>query len=185
MEKSGKSWSNITVAGRGQISLQQWDLLWSPSKGPVSGGGGGGGVHNMLITEGQVLNQGFKDGSYRSTVGGLLISHLQSRGLTARSWEIQNLYVTAAVRGSRLLMMAQGRINRGTGGHQMSHKLIFSHPLHRRLICGTYRLVSFHAERFEGAEGASRGRWSVSIEPPSDTSDHSPRHPHSHTEIWA
>lgn len=115
------------MAGRGQISLQQWDLLWSPSKGPVSGGGGGG-VHNMLITEGQVLNQGFKDGSYRSTVGGLLISHLQSRGLTARSWEIQNLYVTAAVRGSRLLMMAPGRVNRGTGRHQMSHKLIFSPP---------------------------------------------------------
>lgn len=61
MENRRKRWSNITVACQGQSSLQKWVFLWSSFEGPVVVVGQGVGdvdVHNMLITESQILNQG-------------------------------------------------------------------------------------------------------------------------------
>lgn len=64
MENRQKRWSNITVACQGQSSLQKWVFLWSSLEGPVvvvvvvGQGVGGVDVHNMLITESQILNQG-------------------------------------------------------------------------------------------------------------------------------
>lgn len=84
----------------------------------------------------------------------------------------ESLRLLQLYEGSRLLMMARGRVNRETGGHQISHKLIF-HPsagLPSRSIhlpplpTADSRNVSacqFHAECFEGAESAQERRIGV------------------------
>lgn len=124
------------------------------------GHGWGVNVHSMLITKSQILNQDLKGGSYHATMGGLLISRLQSRGLTARSWGRRNLHFTAAVRGSRLLMMAWGQVNRETGGHQISLKLIF-HPRQGSLPSPPPATDGWFAERIglSVSRGAFWGSW--------------------------